>query len=395
MRKLAIAAALLAPVLLAPVRARAADPELVGKVEAMLDINEKSILAALLTHPDLSAQFDKDAALGLKDPKNLHAFLGVWRAKFDAFAEADVNHPTPDLDGSYSRYTDLMSSDMFAFLERSLKLMSEDQRNDVIGYLKAIDSALQHDGHLSRLNLTKTYVSGILDEYRKHLAAYTVNPLAQQAKRELAANTAAFASIRKADDDARLPAPKPKPKPAEEVAAKPSPTLEPTVVPGRKAPNLPDATPPDSVTATDRAAGARDQLDRTAAAGANGGQVLDGGGASRQPGDAVVVPAGSGNAHPPLPPSTPGSGSGPAAAGPVPAPSTGSRADSLLGMQTKPGHPPAALRKLKLAGALLGGLLGALIGFFVGGPVGAIVGAAAGYGLGLLAARMITKRLLK
>jgi len=165
-------------------------------------------------------------------------------------------------------------------------------------------------------------------------------------------------------------------------------------VPGRKVPNPPDATAPGGVTAPGPASGARDQLDRTAAAGANGGQVMDGGGASSQT-DAVAVPSGSGAAHPPLPPSTPGSGSGLTASGPeVPPSAAGSRADSLLGLQTKAANPPAA-RKLKLAGGILGGLLGALIGFFVGGPIGAIVGGAAGIALGHVAARMLAKRLLK
>ncbi|MFI5349899.1 MAG: hypothetical protein ACHQ2Z_10165 [Elusimicrobiota bacterium] len=394
MRKLSVLAALLAPILLTPVRAFAADPALVEKVEAMLSSNEKSILAALLTHPDLSAQFDNDAALALKDPKNLHPFLGVWRAKFESYAESDANHPTPDLDAQYSRYTDLMTSDMFAFLERSLKLMSEDQRNDVIGYLKAIDETLQSDGHLSKWNLTKTYVSGITEEYRKQLTAYVATPLAQEAKRELSANAAALAAIHKADDVARETASKPAAPPASEVAKTPA-NKPPTPVSGVST-NKPEPATTDagSVAVNKPGNGALDQAQRTADAGANGGRVIDGGGASR-PTDAVAVPSGSGGAHPQLPPSTPGSRSNMTVSGPVPSPSAGSRADSLLGMQTKPGHPPAALRKLKMAGTLLGGILGALIGFFVGGPVGAIVGAAIGVGLGHVAAGLITKRLLK
>ena len=371
---------------------------MVSQVEKMLNDDEKFILAALLTHPDLSAQFDKDAALALKDKKNLHPFLGVWRAKFDAFAEADAHHPNPDFDAHYSRYTDLMTPEMFAFLERSLPTMTENKRNEVIGYLKSIDNDLQKNGRLSDglFDFTRKMVAGILDEYRKHLSTYAVSPFAQEAKRDSVSNTAALAAIRRTDEDSRLPAPKPAPKPAEEVAAKPSPTREPTVVPGRKAPTAPEATAPGRVTVTDPAGGARDQLDHTVAAGANGGQVMDGGGPSRQPtgGGVVVVPPGSGAAHSTLSPSTPASGSSLTASGPVPSPSVGSRADSLLGMQTKQVTPRAA-RKLKMAAALLGGLLGALIGFFVGGPVGAIAGAAIGVGLGHVAAGMLAKRLLK
>jgi hypothetical protein len=400
MRLFAASTVLLAAALLAPVSAFAADAQLVAQVEKMLSDDEKSILAALLTHPDLSAQFDADAALALKDKQNLHPFLGVWRAKFEAYAETDSHHATPDLNGQYSRYTDLMSADMFAFLERSLPLMDVDKRNDVIGYLKAVDEDLKQNGHLGdgMFDFTKKMVAGIMEEYRKHLTAYAASPLAQDAKRDVASNSAALADLRKSDDEARQaaakPARKPIPKPETDAAAD-APAVDPSAA--RKKPGSipPSATAPAGSPTTDSAGtGAREQLDRAANAGFDSGRVVDGGGASRQT-DAVVVPSGSGSAHPALPPSAPSSQSSLTASGPVvPSPSGVSRADSLLGMQTKPANPPA-LRKLKIAGGILGALIGGLIGFFVGGPVGAIVGAVAGAGVGLMAGKLAAKKLLR
>ncbi|MFI5362684.1 MAG: hypothetical protein ACHQ49_11995 [Elusimicrobiota bacterium] len=402
MRKRLVLAALLVPALLAARSAQAADPARVKAVQAYLGDDEKALLEALLTHADLSAEFDADAPLALKKEMrggkdyfpNLHPFLGVWRAKIEAFAESDAHIGNPDLDGRYSRATDLMTPEQRAYVKARLPTMAEGDRNDLIGYLAKVDRVLQEDGELSFI--TKKIVAGILNKYREYMSLYAATTLAQDAKRDAAAARAEFAAIRKADEDARQaaahPAPKPVPKPANGVASAPKPANGSSDAPAKPA-TSPVETPASTV--TDPSAGARDQLDHTVAAGGEGGQVLDGGGTSgRTPdGSVVVVPGGSGAARTNLPPSTakPGSEAG-LIVKPVPLPSTNDM-DDILRMQTKPARTPRIGRLLKPAGGLLGGLLGALIGFFVGGPVGAIVGGAVGAGLGFTAGRIAEKKL--
>src|ERR1035437_2700373 len=103
MRKVIFLTVLLAPAFLAPL-ARAANPALVAGVEKYLRDDEKAFLAAILTHADASAQFDAQAPLALKDPKALTPFLGVWRAKMEAYAETDSQRANPDLAGTYANY---------------------------------------------------------------------------------------------------------------------------------------------------------------------------------------------------------------------------------------------------------------------------------------------------
>lgn len=403
MRKIVVLAALLVPAAVAAAPARAADPALVTGVEKYLRDDEKAFLAAILTRPDLSAEFDAEAPLALKDPKNLTPFLGSWRGKIVAYAEIDSKLGSPDLEGHYTTYSQLMTAQQKAYMLRRMKTMSEDDRNSLIDYLKSVNDALAKNGQLTWY--TKKVVSGIMDHYRTDLTSYLQTPMAQTAKRDAAASAAAFAAVRKADEDARLAAAKPaqpapteaadapaakhsKPAPAKQPAAKPAPATKPVVPPAE-----PEA---GSVAATKPTGGAMDQARDAANAGA---PVFDGGAPAKTPasGGAVIVPpAGTGAARPSLSPGKPGGESGLAAALPaVPSPA-GDDMDALLKMR---GNKPAAEswvhRVPAIAGGLLGGILGGVIGFFLGGPVGAIVGAAAGIAAGAAGGRLLGKKLFQ
>lgn len=410
MRKIVALAALLVPALLAAVPARAADPALVTGTEKYLQDDEKAILAALLTHPDLSAEFDSEAPLGLKDPKNLGPFLGVWRAKLEAFAETDSKHANPDLEGHYTSYAQLMTTEQRAYMIRRLGTMKEDDKNSLIGYLGSVNDALAKNGQLTWY--TKKVVAGIMDQYRKDLSTYYVTPLAQTAKRDATVSAVAFAGIRKADDDSRVAVAKPVIPPANDVAnvpapVKPAPVVKPVVkpvtttkpAPITHTPPAPVTTDAGSVVTTHPSGGALDQGRDAANAGAGSGQVFDGGGAANQPsgGGAVVVPAGSGTAHPTLPAGKTGSEAGLAASlPPVPASAADtSFEDSIKKMQTKPAPAPFYKRMAPVAGGLLGGLLGGLIGFLVGGPIGALIGAGIGAGVGAVAGHIAAKHLFQ
>ena len=408
MGKIFALAILLVPALLAAVPARAADPALVTGTEKYLRDDEKALLAALLTHPDLSAQFDAEAPLGLKDPKNLAPFLGVWRAKIEAFAETDSARGNPDLEGHYSSYAQLMTPEQRAYMIRRLGTMKEDDKNSLIGYLGSVNEALAKNGQLTWY--TKKVVAGIMDQYRKDLSTYYVTPIAQTAKRDATTSAVAFAGIRKADEDARLAAATPVPptpevadapvvkppvpvKPAVKPAAKPVPTTKPAPV---TEPVTPDA---GSVVVTKPAGGALEQARGAANGGNAAGGIFDGGGSAKQPtsGDAVIVPAGSGTARPTLTPGKPGSESGLAGSIP-PVPPTAAEAsfeDSIKKMQTKPAPAPMVKRLAPIAGGLLGGLLGGLIGFLVGGPIGMIIGIGLGGAGGYVGGKMLAKKLFQ
>src|SRR2546430_518287 len=119
MKKILLLTTLLASALLAS-SARAADPALVTGIEKYLRDDEKALLAAVLTHPGLSAEFAADAPLALSNPKNLGPFLGVWRGKLAAFAEEDGKRGNPDLSGRYSSYAQMMTPEQRAYVVRRL-----------------------------------------------------------------------------------------------------------------------------------------------------------------------------------------------------------------------------------------------------------------------------------
>ena len=150
MRKIVVLAALLVPALMAAAApARAADPAMVSGVEKYLRDDEKAFLAAILTNPAAAAQFDAEAPLALKDPKNLTPFLGSWRGKIVAYAEIDSKLGYPNLDGRYSNFSQLMTAQQKAYMMRRLPTMTEDDRNSLIDYLKKVNDDLQKNGQLT------------------------------------------------------------------------------------------------------------------------------------------------------------------------------------------------------------------------------------------------------
>jgi predicted lipid-binding transport protein (Tim44 family) len=112
----------------------------------------------------------------------------------------------------------------------------------------------------------------------------------------------------------------------------------------------------------------------------------------------VVVPDGSGTAHPTLSPSgKPGSQAGLAGSIPAvpPSPAEASFEDSIKKMQTKPAPTPWVKHMPTIAGGLIGGLLGGLIGFLLGGPVGMIIGAGIGIAGGAVAGHLLGNKLFQ
>ena len=399
-----VLAALLVPALMAAASpTRAADPALVAKVESYLRNDEKAFLAGILVRPDLSAEFDREAPLALKDPKNLTPFLGVWRGKLVAYAEVDGKLPYPDLDGHYTSYSQLMTPTQRAYMMRRMKTMTEDERNSLIDYLKSVNDALTKNGQLTWY--TKKVVSGILKQYRLDLNTYLATPIAQDAKRNAAASSTAFAAIEKTTEEARTAAARPvHPAPAEVAAA---PVVKPPVKPAppkKPAPATKPVVPPapetdgGSVVARPPSGGALDQARDAAGSGA---PVFDGNSpAPKGPvggGADVVAPSGPGTARPTLSPAGPGGESGLVGSIPsVPSPATGDDMDALLKLRgSKPAHKSWIQRAPAVAGGLLGGILGALIGFLVGGPVGAIVGGAIGAGAGAGGGYLLGKKLFQ
>ena len=434
MRKVLFLAVLLAPALLAPC-ARAADPASVARVENYLRDDEKAFLAAILIHPRVSAEFDAGAPLAFKNPKNLKPFLGVWRAKMEAFAETDSRRPDPDLDGHYSSFAQMMTPEQRAYLRRRLPTLSERDRNSLIGYLNSVNSSLANGGTLGWY--TKKVVSGIMDHYREDLISYVRSPLAQSAKRNAAASAAAFAAIQKA---AAVPA-KTAPAKAADVAAtdptKPAVKTAPTTKPSPSTKSAPaaktgEATPPapttktaattpaatksapaakttaatsaaatkparkeDAMTTTNPTGGALDQLKNTAGAAAEqGGQKFDGGSGAKAPVGAGATGVSAGDAKSGAAPTPPNDGDKPSLDASIPSvPSPVSEddnyVDSIQKMRTKPTGPCGSGATAPIGG----GALGALIGFLVGGPIGALIGIAVGAGGGALAGNALCSHL--
>ncbi|HXT01454.1 MAG TPA: hypothetical protein VN915_12310 [Elusimicrobiota bacterium] len=408
MRKLTLAAALLVPaVLAAAAPARAADPALVAKIEPYLRDDEKAFLSAVLTRPELSAEFDAEAPLALKDPKNLTPFLGLWRGKIVQYAEVDSKLGYPNLDGKYSSFTQLMTPQQRAYMMRRIPTMKEDDRNSLIDYLKKVNDALAKYGELTWY--TKKVVQGIMDHYKTDLTTYLQTPMAQTAKRDMPASAAQFAAIIKADQDARAaaarpaPAPAPAPaevadapaakkpavKPASKPAPKPSPATQPAVTP---------ATGTDGSVATTKPSGGA--LDQARDAANHGAPVFDGGSPAKAPasGDAVVVPPASGTARPTLSPAAPGGEAGLVGSIPeVPSPAkTGSDMDDLMKLRSSKPAPTSWVQHAPtILGGLLGGLLGAVIGFLVAGPLGAVAGGVIGIGAGAAGGHLLGKKLFQ
>jgi len=408
MRNLSLLALLLVPALMAvavPARA-AADPALVSKVEAYLRDDEKAFLAAILTRPELAAEFNAEAPIALKDPKNLTPFLGLWRGKIVQYAEVDSKLGYPNLDGNYANFSQLMTPQQKAYMMRRLPTMAEDDRNSLIDYLKKVNDDLQKNGHLTctlGFCYTKKIVQGIMDHYKTDLTTYLVVPIAQAAKRDMPAAASQFAEIMKADAESRQAAAPPAVKPAAPEVADAPPAKKPVVKPVPKKPEPKPAPVQQPVVAPDPGTVVVKQptggaLDQARDAAAHGGAVFDGGTPVKAPvsgGAVVTAPEHLDGPRPGLSPSQPGGEAGLAATIPVPSPAgAGDDMDALLKMRgSKPTPKTWMQRAPDIVGGLLGGILGAVIGFFVGGPIGALIGGGIGIGAGVVGGHMLVKKL--
>ncbi len=345
----------------------AGDPAAVAAVEPFLRDDEKAFLAAVLVDKAASAEFNADVKLAAGDAKIMKLILDKWRGRIVAFAETDSRIVNPDLEGTYKNYGALMTPPIRAYMVRRLKTMKESDRNTLIEYLDAIDSALNSNG--GQLTwYTKKVVGGIFDKYREDLNGYLPEPIAQNAKLSAPAAARSLADLRRA---------------AETVAVAPPVRRDPAVdPPGRSTStvNIPSVVVSTSTSALDQAR-------RAAEAAQRGGVVFDGGGVT-DPGTDGVVAGGERTGRPPLDPSSRLGGT-PDLIAEVPSPVDPDEEFMASIKKMKTGSGPMQPRQYLPGG--LGALLGAIIGFFVGGPIGALIGASAG----LIAGDIIGGKLFK
>ncbi len=335
------------------------DPAAVAAVEAFLRNDEKAMLAAVLADKDAAADFNDDVKLAGADPKLMKLVLDKWRGRIVAYAEADARIPTPDVEGTYKNYGALMTPRTRAYMLRRLKTMSDNDRNSLIEYLDAVDTALKdNNGKLTWY--TKKVVAGIFDKYREDLNTYLPTPFAQGAKLGGPAASASLASLHKAAEQ-----------PAVAVPATPS-TKDPVVkkppVPGKKPAVVADGK--NSVAVSSSTA-ALDQARDAAEAERRAGGNFDGN--VTAPADGSVA-GGNGSGRPPLGASTPGAK--PSLTAGVPSPSDPD--DNFLSDVKKLKTGKAPMKFFEYVPAGLGLLLGGLIGFLLGGPIGLLIGAGAG-----------------
>ncbi|MEQ1919503.1 MAG: hypothetical protein ABL955_09900, partial [Elusimicrobiota bacterium] len=174
----------------------AGDPAAVAAVEPFLRDDEKAMLAAVLADKTAAADFNADVKVAAGDPKVIKLVLDKWRGRIVAYAESDSRIGTPDLEGTYKNSSSMMTPATRAYLVRRLKTMKEADRNSLIEYLDAVDSALSsNDGKLTWY--TKKVVSGIFDKYRQDLSTYLPEPIAKNGKAAGPAATASLAELRK------------------------------------------------------------------------------------------------------------------------------------------------------------------------------------------------------
>ncbi len=381
------AAAVLA--LLAAAPARADDRALVADFDRSLVVNaddydERAILAAVLTKPGEQAAFDADARAALNNPALRALMLTKWRGALAAFADAGRALPDIDLSRRYANWSEMMSPSMRAYTAQRMLSMTPENRDKLIYYLKKLNADLAADGgkiDTGFFSIDKRIVQGVMDAYKKDLAAYAATPLAAQGR-----SGGAAAAAQLARDLAAASETAPTPPPAEKKpVALPAPKAK--LAPPVKAPvRLPPAAAGGPAAAPAPAAGgALDQLRGAAAAGEAGGAVIDGATASKSV--PTPAPAGgvAGAAAGGLTLAAPAPGATAVAAEPPP-PGAADEAfmNGVEGLgRARP--PSSTTPALLAAGAGLG--LGALIGFLVGGPIGAAIGAAAGGLIGLLGAK--------
>jgi len=356
----------------------AGDPAAVAAVEAHLRDDEKAMLAAVLADKAASADFNADAKFAGTNPKIMKLVLDKWRGRIVAFAETDSRIVTPDLEGTYRNYGTLMTPQTRAYMVRRIKTMKESDRNTLIEYLDAVDSALSSNaGKLTWY--TKKVVAGIFDKYREDLNTYIPEPLAQGAKAAAPAAAASLAQLRK--DAERVAA----------APAVPAPDRRQPVVtpPSRSTHTVAGSTgtihvPPSVVVST--STDALEQARRAAEAAERGGIVFDGGGTTPPELDGVV--AEPGGHRTPLDPSTPREGT-PNLIADVPSPVDPDEQFMSDIKKMKTGSGKLQPRQYLPGG--LGALIGGLLGFFLGGPIGALIGA----GVGVIAGDIIGGKLFK
>lgn len=331
----------------------AGDPASVAAVEPFLRDDEKAMLAAVLADKAAAADFAADVKIAAGDPKVMKLVLDKWRGRIVAYAEADSRIGTPDLEGTYKNSSSMMTPQTRAYLVRRLKTMKEADRNSLIEYLDAVDSALaSNEGKLTWY--TKKVVTGIFDKYRQDLSTYLPEPIAKGGKAAAPTAAAALADLRKAAEQPAVVVKEPVKDPI--VAKKPPEAVE------EKKPVVPDPKQD-----------ALEQARRTAEAAERGGTVMDGGGAAPNAGG--VVAGSDGGKRPPvtLSPPTPI----PSIVGSVPPSPADPDEDFMSSVKKmKTGSGPMQPRQY-LPGAA-GAVLGALIGFLIGGPIGALIGAGVG-----------------
>jgi len=359
----------------------AGDPAAVAAVEAFLRDDEKAMLAAVLSDKAASADFNADVRHAAGDPKVMKLVLDKWRGAIVTYAERDARIATPDLEGTYKNSASLMSGPTRAYLVRRLKTMKESDRNSLIEYLDAVDSALASNG--GKLTwYTKKVVGGVFDKYREDLNTYLPEPLAKSGKAAAPAASAALAERRKA---AEAPAPATVPEP---VVKKPvvDDKKPPVVVDDKKPPVVVDPKTPVVPPSSNEAL---EQARRTAEAAERGGLVVDGGGAV-PPSDAGVVAGGGQTApRPPLEPSSRVGGVVPNLTGDVPSPVDPEEDFMSSVKKMKTGAGPLQPRQYLPGG--IGALLGGIVGFLLGGPIGALIGV----GVGLIGGDMLGSKLFK
>lgn len=382
MIRAAVLACLCALSAVVPARA-AGDPAAVAAIEPFLRDDEKAMLAAVLADKAAAAEFNADVKLAAGDAKIIKLILDKWRGRIVAYAEADSRIATPDLEGTYKNSNAMMRPQTRAYLMRRLKTMKPDDRNSLIEYLSAVDSALaENAGKLTWY--TKKVVSGIFDKYREDLASYLPEPLAQNAKASAPAAAAALAERRKAAEQPVVAVPPATKQPTVKapVMKDPAGKKQPPVASGDKKPSVVVST---STAALDQA---RDAAEAAELAGGN----FDGNVAP--PADGSVA-ADNGAGQPPLSASTPGSK--PSLTADVPAPDSSDETfmDDLKKMKTGPGKKKLIEYLPAAGGGLLGGLLGALVGFLLGGPVGLGIGIGVGLVGGAIAGDLIGRTYLK
>lgn len=354
----------------------AGDPAAVATVEAFLRDDEKAMLAGVLADKGASAEFNADVKFAGSDAKIMKLVLDKWRGRIVSFAEADSKIGTPDVEGTYRNYGALMTPSTRAYMVRRLKTMKEADRNTLIEYLDAVDSALSSNG--GKLTwYTKKVVAGIFDKYREDLGTYLPEPIAKSAKANAPASAAILAGLRK-EAETVASAPAQPPVQREPIVTPPSRSTHTAAAPVR------ENTPPAVEVST---SSALEQARRAAEAAERGGRDFDGGGVA--PGAGGVVSAGPGGGAAPLAPFTGPGGNVPNLTADVPSPADPDEDFMSDIKKLKTGSGKLQPRQY-LPGAL-GAVVGGILGFLIGGPIGALIGA----GIGLIGGDMAGGKLFQ